>query len=177
MVEEWKDVVGFEGTYEVSNLGNVRNTKTGKIRKPQTTTDGYKFVILWDASRGIECCNKRIHRLVAEAFIPNPENKPCVNHKDETRDNNRVDNLEWVTYQENNLYGTRIQRAAKSETGTGKEVYRYSLDGEYIDSFPNAVAAHKCLNISFGNIYRCCSGERKTASGYKWSYERRKQYV
>lgn len=176
MVEEWRDVVGFEGLYQVSNIGNVRNIKTNKERAKQTTPEGYKFVILHDAKRGISARTKGVHRLVAEAFIPNPDNKPCVNHKDESHDNNVVDNLEWVTYQENNLYGTRLQRAAESERDSAKEVHRYTLDGEYIDSFRSAVEASRQLGIPFANIYRCCNGERKTANGFKWSNERRENY-
>ena len=177
MVEEWRDVVGFEGVYQVSNIGNVRNVKTGKYRAKQTTPEGYKFVILHDAKNGIKPRTKGIHRLVAEAFIPNPYNKPCVNHKDESHDNNTVENLEWVTYKENNTYGTRLERAAKSELGKGKEVHRYTIDGEYIDSFYSCLYASKKLgfNRGFSCIYRCCNGERKTAFGYRWSYERREK--
>lgn len=171
--EEWRDVVGFEEVYQVSSIGRVRNKKSKRMRNIQTTPEGYKFVILHDAKHGIPNRTKGVHRLVAESFIPNPENKPCVNHKDETHDNNVVENLEWVTYKENNLYGTRLQKATKSELGTGREVHRYTRDGQYIDSFSNCMEASRTLNICFSNIYCCCAGKRKTAAGFVWSYERR----
>lgn len=171
--EEWRDVVGFEEVYQVSSIGRVRNKKSKRMRNIQTTPEGYKFVILHDAKHGIPNRTKGVHRLVAESFIPNPENKPCVNHKDETHDNNVVENLEWVTYQENNLYGTRLQRATESELGTGREVHRYTLDGQYVDSFSNGMEASRQLGITQSSIYRCCSGVRKTTHGFRFSNERR----
>ena len=107
--EIWRDVVGFEGLYKVSNLGNVKSlnyNRTGKekLMKPQTDGHGYLQVMLYkDGKYKI----KKIHRLVAEAFIPNPDNLPCVNHKDENKTNNKEFNLEFCTYEYNNNYGTR----------------------------------------------------------------------
>lgn len=113
MNEIWKPVVGFEGYYEVSNYGRVRSIgryfqnhsklqwRDGIIRKPVDDTHGYWDVMLTvDGKR----FHRKIHRMVAEAFIPNPENKPTVNHKDFNRKNNHVDNLEWNTYSENNYH-------------------------------------------------------------------------
>ena len=116
MEEIWKDISGYEGLYQISNLGNVKSlnySRTGKERilKPGTDKDGYLLVTLYKNR------NKRpfkIHRLVAKAFIPNPDNKSDVNHKDENKTNNCVDNLEWMTRMENNNFGTRNERISKS---------------------------------------------------------------
>lgn len=107
--EIWKDVVGYEGIYKVSNLGNVkslhwRNSFDERIMTPHLLGRGYYFVNLRNKSKGK---SKLVHRLVAQAFIPNPNNYPCVNHKDENKLNNCVDNLEWCSYLYNNTYGKR----------------------------------------------------------------------
>lgn len=105
MREEWRPVKGYEDRYEVSNMGVVRSitrvTSYGRRRKSKEiyvkTINGYRVVSLFDGKRR----NHKIHRLVADAFIPNPENKPCVDHIDTIRTNNNVNNLRWVTYKEN----------------------------------------------------------------------------
>jgi len=105
MEEIWKDVVGYEGYYKISNLGNVKNLKTGKINIPKSK--GYQTVTLYkDGVKKITT----IHRLVAKAFIPNPNNYDIVNHKDETKNNNRADNLEWCDEKYNANYGTLQER-------------------------------------------------------------------
>lgn len=101
-MEEWKDVVGFEGIYQVSSTGIVRRTDNNYIKKPSESRNGYMFV---DLNHKEKRKHGYIHRLVAEAFIPNPNNLPAVNHKDENKTNNNVDNLEWCTYKYNNNYG------------------------------------------------------------------------
>lgn len=98
--EIWKDIEGFENRYEISSFGNVRNKKTEKYIKPTCDPHGYYFVTLRKVGETKTNSNK-IHRLVAKAFIPNPEHLPCVNHKDGDKSNNNVDNLEWCTYQYN----------------------------------------------------------------------------
>ena len=107
--EYWKSVVGYEGLYMVSNWGRVKSIKFGKERilKPVTNSSGYLLVGLY--KNNIEK-KYSVHRLVAEAFIPNPYNLPQVNHKDENKQNNVVSNLEWCTHEYNNTYGTRIER-------------------------------------------------------------------
>lgn len=102
MVETWKPVKGYEGIYEVSNLGRVRNIKRkNKIVKSYLTRTGYRRVQL---SKAAITKNHLVHRLVADAFLPKPENKDVINHKDFNRANNSVENLEWLTYQENSHY-------------------------------------------------------------------------
>ena len=114
MEEIWKDVVGYEGIYKVSNFGNVYSIKNKKRLKPYKNSCNYKRVNLWLNGRGE---NAVIHRLVAKAFIPNPLNLPQVNHKDENKANNYVDNLEWCTASYNCNYGTRIERFSKKLKG------------------------------------------------------------
>lgn len=127
MVEEWRDVKGYEGVYQVSNIGNVRSKSrfvpakngskrivTAKMLVPSISSAGYYRVSLGNC-HGRHMCS--IHRLVAEAFIPNPNNYPCVNHKDENKLNNAVDNLEWCTHAYNSRFGTAIERTRGKTVG------------------------------------------------------------
>lgn len=106
--EEWKDIVGYEGIYQISNLGNVKSINKNSIMKPSKLPKGYLQI-------GLTKNGKRkytsIHRLVAKTFIPNPNNLPCVNHKDCNTSNNNISNLEWVTHKENNDYRGRKIKA------------------------------------------------------------------
>ena len=126
MEEIWKDIKGFEGLYQVSNLGNIKSldrymcrshneglTIKGKIRIPQLVKGYYQIVLCKD---GINFQYK-VHRLVAEAFILNPNNYPCINHKDENPVNNKVENLEWCTHKYNNNYGHHKEKCSKSMKG------------------------------------------------------------
>lgn len=115
MIEEiWKDIEEYEGIYQVSNLGNVRNNKS-KIIKSRVTKSGYVII---DLNKEGKKKTKYIHRLVAEAFIPNPDNKPCVDHLDTNKQNNEVDNLRWVNHSENML--NPLTRKHNSESSKGK---------------------------------------------------------
>lgn len=155
-MEQWKQIVVDDVTYdyEVSSYGNVRNVETGRILK-QCDNKGYLRVGL--------CKNKKqktfsVHRLVAIMFIPNPNNLPQVNHKDENKHNNHVDNLEWMT-QENNLkYGTRTERTRKK--------VKCIETGQIFDSVRKAC---EWAEIT-GGIVECCKGKGKTAGGYHWEY-------
>ena len=168
--EEWRPVVGYEGLYEVSNLGRVRNSRTGRIRKITFDQDGYLQLSLF--RKGSNVCRK-VHRLVAMAFIPNPDNLPCINHKDENPANNCVDNLEWCTHQYNNNYGNRIEKYRKSNTNgkKSKPVLQYTLEGEFVREWPSVMEIHRKLGYSQGNISSYCRGETNSSYGFIWKYK------
>lgn len=141
--EIWKDVCGFEGYYQVSNLGNVKrishqsNSKKLSERNKTlgTDKDGYKTVMLYMGTNTRKLC--KVHRLVAEAFIPNSNNLPMVNHKDEKKDNNSVENLEWCDCIYNNNYGTRNSRLSKSKKGHPCYSVKSNITGRFIKKGEN----------------------------------------
>ena len=165
--EIWEDVRGYEGLYKVSSMGKVKSLKWGKERilRPEKNNKGYLRVTLCKDGK-----NKRfyVHRLVAEAFIPNPNNLPCINHKDENPLNCNVENLEWCTQKENVNYGTRNERDAKTKS---KPVVGIdSNTGEVVVEFPSAMEAGR-NGYNQGNISECCLGKKKTAYGLIWQYK------
>lgn len=150
--EEWRKIANLNG-YSVSNLGKVRNDKTGRILKTYDNGRGYQKV---------EIKNKKwyIHRLVAQAFIPNPNNYPQVNHIDENPNNCRVDNLEWCTAQYNVEYSI------------AKAVDQYnSITGETIKSFKSISKAAKELGYNGSQIWLCCNGRKSDYKGFGWRYK------
>lgn len=181
--EIWKDVEGYEGYYQVSSLGRVRSVDReivysngkvhlfkGRILIARQDKDGYLSVIL---SKNNKIKGYRVHRLVAQAFIPNPDNLPCVNHKDETPFHNNVDNLEWCTIRYNTNYGSGIERAKEkliNHPKKSKIVYQYDLNGNLISIYPST---HECGRLGFnrGHVGECCNGKEKTHKGYIWRYE------
>ena len=180
MEEIWKDVDGFEGIYQVSNLGRVKSlervvnypkcTKHVKehIMSGSDNGHGYLTVMMRVNNKGVR---KYIHRLVAQAFIPNPKNLPEVNHKDENRSNNNVMNLEWVDYLTNRTYGTRLRRLSDSNT---KHVciVQYSLNFDYIREYKSPKQAVDDLGVNnTNNIYKCLNKQANTAYGYIWRYK------
>ena len=166
MNEEWRDIEGYEGLYQVSNLGRVRslNCRGHKgcigILTPRLDGKGYEMVALYKEGKAR---NTKVHRLVAQAFIPNPNNYPQVNHKDENKTNNDVKNLEWCTNEYNHNYGTRNERVAKSLSIKAICI----TTGEIFNSMREACRKY---NIHTGSMTECCQGKRKTAGGYKWEY-------
>lgn len=164
---EWKKIKGFEN-YEISNEGEVRNIITGLVLKQADNGRGYLEV-------GLHINKKRkhkyIHRLVAEAFIPNPESKPEVNHIDENKTNNNVSNLEWVTRTENNNYGTHNERLGISRS---KPIYVLYPDGteEY---YSGVRIASRALGIHDSSIVAILKGRYKASSGLKFEYAEQKR--
>ena len=162
--EIWKTVEGYEN-YQVSNLGNVKCLNfhmTGKEKslKLQKSKNGYLYVDLFLNS---ERNHKSVHRLVAETFLENPDNLPCVNHKDEDKTNNRVNNLEWCTHLYNNTYGTRTEKAAK-------KLFKPILCIETGFLFSSMHEASEKTGVYQSGISKCCSGKQKIAGGFHWKY-------
>jgi hypothetical protein len=167
MIEIWKDIPNYEGLYQASNLGNIKSlnynhTKKEKILKTRLDTRGYEIIELRNkGKRGFH----RVHRLVAQAFIPNPDNYPQINHKDENKLNNCVDNLEWCDNDYNAHYGTHYNRIKEK---LYKPVCQYNLNGVFIKSFNSLSEAQKAIGTT--HISDVCRGKRKTAGGYIWRY-------
>ena len=168
MEEAWKDIEGYEGLYQISNLGNVKSlnynkTKKEKILKPFINSDGYLLVKLCK-NKTIKCLS--VHSLVAKSFIENPNNYPCINHKDECKTNNVVSNLEWCTNKYNINYGTGNERRAESRS---KKVYQYTKEGELIAVWKST---NECGRNGYNqcSVSKCCSGNLKTHKGYIWRY-------
>lgn len=156
-MENWSSINGFEGLYEVSSLGRVRRLhKDSRVNKYKILTPytlrGYKKVTLFKFGIGYKF---QVHRLVAEAFIDNPDNLEQVNHIDENPSNNNVENLEWCTRIYNVNYGTGIRRQVSSRS---KVVLQYDLEGNLISEFPSTQDASRLLGISQGLISNCCNG-------------------
>lgn len=205
--EVWKNVQGYEGFYQVSNLGRVRSLDRtiidsigrnrlykGKLLKPIIDSHGYFEVRL---CKGTNRKPPHIHRLVAQAFLPNPKKLPCINHIDENKQNNAVSNLEWCSYKYNNNYGTRTDRAIqtrsrnpewykkiKEHTGKigkkygringakmSKPVLQFDLDGDFIREWPSMREVKRNLKIDNSSIARCCKGKQKTAGKYIWKFK------
>ena len=155
MEEIWKDIIGFESLYKVSNSGNVKNKKE-KIKKTHFDKDGYVCCTLYKNGKAK---NVRIHRLVAEAFIPNPENKPIVNHKDENKQNNYDSNLEWCDVNYNNRYSK------------AKKVLQFDLNGNFIKEWECVRDIVRELGFNIESITGCCSKKYKKSNGYIWRYK------
>ena len=155
-----KDVVGYEGLYQVTSCGKIWSHQSEKFLKPLKRKDSYLQVGL---HKDGEKKTYLVHRLVQEAYLPNPNNLPCVNHKDENRENNALPNLEWCTHEYNINYGSRNKRIAKS---LSKPVFCEELN----ITFESANAAARELGLNSGNITKCCKGKLKTTGGYCFRY-------
>jgi hypothetical protein len=173
--EAWKDVVGFEGIYIVSNYGEIKSVDRydkfgkfikGKTRKQQVNAWGYFSIILCDDNRRKQLL---AHRVVAEAFISNPLGLPEINHKDENKQNNRVENLEWCDRTYNANYGTCAERSGIS---SGRPVIQKTLCGEFVQQYPSVSHAARAMNVSqqsISNVVRKLPS-KKTVCGYVWEY-------
>ena len=177
MSEEWRDVVGYEGLYQVSDQGRVKSlerkishwrggerTVKERILKPRTNRYGYLIVGLYAGGKQKMLT---VHRLVCQAFHENLDNKPQVNHLNEDKKDNRACNLEWCTRIENCNHGTRNERSAKNRS---KSVGQYTLDGELVKIWPSAKEVERQAGFHRGIICKAAKGNYKTAYGFIWKY-------
>lgn len=182
MKEEWREIEGYYGL-EVSNTGKIRRTnfskkdianikkyenKLPKVLKTSLDKDGYVVIVLSNNGKNF---HTRVHRVVAKAFIPNPENKKQINHIDGNKQNNNVSNLEWCTQSENirhriNILGVRLTNNKKS-----KPVIQYDMEMNIIKEYPSAKEAMRQTKMSQGHISECCRGEIKQYNGFIWKYK------
>ena len=162
--EVWKDIPKYEDDYMISSLGRVYSKITNKILKT-FLSNGYLKVTLYKDGRQKHFF---VHRLLALTFIPNPTNLPHINHKDENKQNNSINNLEWCSAYYNNNYGTRSSKAIKN---TKKPIIQLTIDGAFIREWDSARDAERELGISYGKICSVCKGNRKTTHNFKWRYK------
>ena len=196
-MEIFKDIKGYEETYQISDIGTVlrkghyRTDITNrsryyseKILAPIKSHSGYLRIGLWKEGKVKRCF---IHRLVAEAFIPNTDKLPQINHIDENKENNCVENLEWCTSKYNCNYGTRTKRQAETIKGNkhpkpmlgkigkkhpcSKPIYQYDLDGNFIKKWDCAGDVQREVGYGRGNLNNCALGKCQTAYGYKWAFK------
>ena len=179
--EQWVDIPNYEGLYKISNFGNVLSLGNGgpnkykgkkTLLKPRKNIYGYYYVGL--SKNGVKK-SYTIHKLVAKVFIPNPNCLPCVNHRDENRLNNNVDNLEWCTYKYNTNYGTCIQRRSektRNDPKRSKPVIQYTLDGVFVKEWPSLMEIERQLGWHRAGITTCINGKTKQAYGYVWSFKK-----
>lgn len=173
--ETWKPINGFDQYYEISSCGRVKRlghnkpslksiyytrTLPEKIMKSFVSKSGYARVALKKINK------YTIHRLVAAAFIPNPKNKPCVNHINGIKTDNRVENLEWYTLKENSQHAHLVLNCKTSAKG----ISQYNLNNEFLQTFKNLKDAENNTGIGFRMIARCASGKRKRTHGFVWKY-------
>lgn len=198
MEEIWRDIRGFEGLYQVSNLGNVKSAQRvyysgkrhsiikqnpGAIRQPSIDKNGYRVLTLRCEGKMFY---KRIARLVADAFIPNPDDKPCVDHIDTIKTNDMANNLRWVSYSENMMNELTSIHRSNCQTGSlnhqygktldknkrSKSVIQMDINGCFIRKWISAVEINKSTGFLRQAISACCLGKRKTAYNYKWEYDK-----
>lgn len=181
--EEWRDVIGYEGLYQVSNFGRVKRLEFKVIRNngrkqiwntkilSQSPRNEYLRVRLLVNGRKVF---KVVHRLVAIAFLENPNHYKEVNHKDENKYNNFADNLEWCDRSYNCSYGSLKERFSKRFKGKkriSKPIFQYTIDGEFVKEWKSGYEIRKS-EFSRGCVIDVCNGVRKTANGYFWSYNK-----
>ena len=179
--EVWKDVVEYEGLYEVSDKGNARGVarkdplgrnRKGRMLKPGYTSGGYPQVSLYKNGK---YRTKKVHRIVAEAFIPNPKGFLEINHRDENKSNNELSNLEWCTREYNNNYGKRTKKVSKKvraiNVKTG-EVRTFSSTREAgRKGYSSGVVSKACRGVYKARTGKLVGGDGRTYKGYKWYYE------
>lgn len=185
--EIWKDVKGYEGYYQISNLGNLKSVDRevqhsrggtrilkGKTIRPGKTNWYYLVCLQKHGKRKYTT----IHRLIAIAFIPNPENKPFINHINANGFDNRIENLEWCTQSENIKHAYKMGAPSPKpmlgrtgyDSSTGKEIIQMDMEGNIIKKYGSGMQAAKELNLSQAKISECARGKKIQYNGYKWKY-------
>ena len=160
---EWREVKEYTN-YEVNQFGEIRHKKRKKILKPRSNNGGYQYVNFKINGKNT---NFAVHRIVANAFIPNPNGYTEVNHKDYNKKNNCVDNLEWVSSSQNKQHSYLKQENKKSR---GKAVNQYTKEGIFLKTFDSVSDAAKELGCCVAAISNCCLGRTKTSQGFRWSF-------
>lgn len=179
MQEIWKDIDNYIGKYQISNLGRVKSLPRNgticseRILKIQKDRKGYSYVSFHKKKF-------KVHRLVAQAFIPNPTNKPEVNHIDENKENNIVENLEWNTSKENIAHSFKIglrknvdlkKVSQYARLKNIKPIIQYDLLGNFIKKWESATEVQNCLGYKAQNVGACCLGKYKKSNGFIWQFE------
>lgn len=176
-IELWKDIPGYEGLYQVSNTGKVKSLER-KVKKWDGERTIPETILKPDSNHGYERVNLRknnvykhylVHRLVAQAFVPNPHNYPQVNHIDEVKTSNNAANLEWCDQEYNVNWGTCLNRRAVTQ---GKIVQQFTFDGVLVAEYWSAQEAARQTGYSQGDISNCCRGIYKYAYNYVWKYKK-----
>lgn len=184
-IELWKDIPELEGYYQASTLGRIRSvnhnrlvnvfnkaviTREVKGRVLSIKSKNNKGYYQFSVTVGGKRITMFVHLAIANTWVPNPNNLPCVNHKDEDKTNNCVWNLEWCTYQYNNTYGTSVKRSSLKKS---KPVLQYTKDGVFVKEWVSVSEASKVLNISLQSISKVCKKVKycNTAGGFKWNYK------
>lgn len=175
-MEVWKTIKGYEGRYLVSNQGNIMSCQTGKLMNFGKDKSGY-YVVNLSNNNGRK--TQLVHRIVAHAFVSKPKGLNEVNHINENKNDNRVENLEWISHSENlkkywanhpEMY-QKCDGKTKNETKhSKKQVLQINLKNQVINTWENLATIHKILGYHPTSLIECCVGKRKTAYGYKWQF-------
>ena len=171
--EVFKDIPNYGGRYQISNYGRVWSVIKSQFVKQHINNDGYCQVRLYFGDGRKK--HEMVHRLVALAFLPRENTRLTqVNHKDENKENNYIENLEWCTASYNNSYGKRLERVSNTNKANGKRkkpVLQYDLQGNFVKEYPSAKEAEIENNIARGHVTKVCKDERKSAGGFIWKYK------
>lgn len=170
MQETWKDIKDYENLYQVSNLGKIRSIGYNKEKILKTFKDRkYLSVNLYKNKKHKK---HRVHRLVAQAFVLNPNNYPIINHIDENKHNNNANNLEWCDIKYNNNYGSRGNKISETKS---KIICQYDLDGNLITKWKGIKSINIGVKINPSDISKCCNNKQKTSKGFIWKYKEEKK--